>query len=434
MSPATTSRSSQSLDTSAERRAFIPSPVPTEDGPTTVQNKPSALQEFFKRNQGLFIIAASQFFFSLMNLSVKFLTALDDPVPTLEVVAIRMFITWSSRSYPRSEGCQEVVGYSGVVGFFGLFGLYYSLHYMSLSDATVLTFLAPTVTAAFGFLFLREAVSWKQAVAGLASLAGVVLIAKPTSLFGGSDRADTGAGAGGPVVTEAERMVAVGYVLFHPRVNRLTRGSSVAMLGVLGASAAYISLRVIGKRAHPMHTMSYFSVWCVLVSVVAGIATHGQWVFPRQWTWIGMLIVVGLFGFLAQLFLTLGLQRETASRGSMVLYIQIVFSLIFERIAFGVSPSGLSLLGTCVIIASAIFVALNKPSKENRDPANTESTAMWNLAAVEEARGLLDGDEQKEEIEIERQKNVSDQSQVDKKPEQIDARQHQRTASGSSSA
>ncbi|CAE6365930.1 unnamed protein product [Rhizoctonia solani] len=429
MAPATTSRSSQSLDTSAERRAFIPSPVPTEDGPTTVQNKPSALQEFFKRNQGLFIIAASQFFFSLMNLSVKFLTALDDPVPTLEVVAIRMFITYVCcqvymfiAGVPDPilgpKGVRKWLVIRGVVGFFGLFGLYYSLHYMSLSDATVLTFLAPTVTAAFGFLFLREAVSWKQAVAGLASLAGVVLIAKPTSLFGGSDRADTGAGAGGPVVTEAERMVAVG----------------VAMLGVLGASAAYISLRVIGKRAHPMHTMSYFSVWCVLVSVVAGIATHGQWVFPRQWTWIGMLIIVGLFGFLAQLFLTLGLQRETASRGSMVLYIQIVFSLIFERIAFGVSPSGLSLLGTCVIIASAIFVALNKPSKENRDPANTESTAMWNLAAVEEARGLLDGDEQKEEIEIERQKNVSDQSQVDKKPEQIDARQHQRTASGSSSA
>lgn len=54
--------------------------------------------------------------------------------------------------------------------FFGLFGLYYSLQYMSLSDATVLTFLAPTVTSALGFLFLKEAVSWKQAVAGRESI------------------------------------------------------------------------------------------------------------------------------------------------------------------------------------------------------------------------------------------------------------------------
>ncbi|KAJ1303806.1 hypothetical protein OPQ81_008228 [Rhizoctonia solani] len=361
-----------------------------------------------------------------MNLSVKFLTVLDDPVPTLEVVAIRMFITYvCCQVYMFAAGVPDpILGpkgvrkwlvIRGVVGFFGLFGLYYSLHYMSVSDATVLTFLAPTVTAAFGFLFLREAVSWKQAVAGLASLVGVVLIAKPTSLFGGSDRADTGAGAGGPIVTEAERMVAVG----------------VAMLGVLGASAAYISIRVIGKRAHPMHTMSYFSLWCVVVSVIGGIATHGHWVFPRQWTWIGMLIIVGLFGFCAQLLLTLGLQRETASRGSMVLYIQIVFSLVFERIAFGVSPSGLSLLGTCVIIASAIYVALNKPSKDTNTPADTESTAMWdNAPAAEEGRGLLDGDERKEEFELEGRKAPIDEPTADKKQEEAVAR-HERTSSGS---
>ncbi|CAE6389237.1 unnamed protein product [Rhizoctonia solani] len=413
-------RSSQSLDLSSERHTFIPPPAPTQDG-NTPENRTNALQEFLKRNKGLLIIAASQFFFSLMNLSVKFLTVLNDPVPTLEVVAARMFITFAA-GVPDPilgpKGVRKWLVIRGVVGFFGLFGLYYSLHYMSLSDATVLTFLAPTVTSAFGFLFLREAVSWKQAAAGLTSLAGVVLIARPTSLFGGSDRADTGAGAGGPIVTEAERMVAVG----------------VAMLGVLGASGAYISIRVIGKRAHPMHTMSYFSLWCVLVSVISAIATHGQWVMPREWTWIGMLIIVGLFGFFAQLLLTLGLQRETASRGSMVLYIQIVFSLVFERIAFGVSPSGLSLLGTCVIIASAIFVALNKPSKENRDPANTESTAMWNLATVEEGRGLLDGDEQKDELELEGIKDAANLPEADKKPEETAARQHQRTDSGSGSS
>ncbi|CAE7119239.1 unnamed protein product [Rhizoctonia solani] len=424
-----------SLDTSpTERHTFISPPTLTDSGATSGPNRASAMREFIKDNQGLFIIAASQFFFSLMNLSVKFLTAIGEPVPTLEIVCVRMFITYvCCQVYMFAAGVPDpILGpkgvrkwlvIRGVVGFFGLFGLYYSLHYMSLSDATVLTFLAPTVTAAFGFLFLREAVSWKQIVAGLTSLVGVVLIAKPTSLFGGSGKTDTGSGAGGPIVTEAERMVAVG----------------VAMLGVLGASAAYVSLRVIGKRAHPMHTMSYFSLWCVLVSVVAGFATHGQWVFPRQWTWIGMLMIVGLFGFFAQLLLTLGLQRETASRGSMVLYIQIVFSLVFERIAFGVSPSGLSLLGTCVIIASAIYVALNKPSKETNTPVKTESAATWDMAtAAEEGRGLLDGDEQKEEFELHTRKDAIAESTTDKKPEETtfyhDMPRHQRTSSGSSSS
>lgn len=128
---------------------------------------------------------------------------------------------------------------------------------MSLSDATVLTFLSPTVTAAFGYLFLREAVSWKQGVAGrrsplshhdlntdgsllvVVSLFGVVLIARPTSMFGGSERTDAGAGAGGPMVTEFQRMIAVGYVL--PPSSLFWDSDmniSVSLIGVLGASSA----------------------------------------------------------------------------------------------------------------------------------------------------------------------------------------------------
>ena len=36
-------------------------------------------------NTGLLLVATSQFFFSLMNVSVKWLNSLDEPVPTLEV-------------------------------------------------------------------------------------------------------------------------------------------------------------------------------------------------------------------------------------------------------------------------------------------------------------------------------------------------------------
>jgi hypothetical protein len=45
----------------------------------------SAASAFVDENSGLLLIAASQFFFSGMNLSVKLLNSLDEPVPTLEV-------------------------------------------------------------------------------------------------------------------------------------------------------------------------------------------------------------------------------------------------------------------------------------------------------------------------------------------------------------
>jgi hypothetical protein len=52
----------------------------TQTGP-----RRSALLSFFDENAGLLLVAASQLFASAMNLSVKVLNSLDEPVPTLEV-------------------------------------------------------------------------------------------------------------------------------------------------------------------------------------------------------------------------------------------------------------------------------------------------------------------------------------------------------------
>ncbi|KAG9075928.1 hypothetical protein FS749_012343 [Ceratobasidium sp. UAMH 11750] len=281
---------------SLDRHVFIPAPVPTsaEDDPDSAPAPLSnALVEFYKRNEGLFIIATGQFFSGWMTLCVKVLTLLEKPVPTFELVAVRMAITYiCCQVYMFASGVADpILGpkgirmwlvIRGVVGFFGLSGLYYSLQYMSLSDATVLTFLSPNVTAALGFLFLREAVSWKQAAAGVTSLLGVILIAKPTFLFGGGGKTDVGAGEGGPVVTEAQRMVAVG----------------VALVGVFCAAGAYISVRVIGKRAHPMHIISYFSLWCVIVATIGMPVAHTEWVLPMRWTWLDVAFdwAVWVFG------------------------------------------------------------------------------------------------------------------------------------------
>ena len=45
----------------------------------------STASAFLDRNAGLLLIAASQFFFSASNVSVKWLNSLDEPLPMLEV-------------------------------------------------------------------------------------------------------------------------------------------------------------------------------------------------------------------------------------------------------------------------------------------------------------------------------------------------------------
>ncbi|QRW07409.1 hypothetical protein RhiLY_06408 [Ceratobasidium sp. AG-Ba] len=145
--------------------------------PSDESNDITPLQAFYARNKGLLIIFLSQMLLSIMFVGLKLMTVLDKPLPTFELVAIRMGITWiCCRAYMFSTGISSPnLGPKGVrkwliirsvVGFFGVFGLYYSIQHMPLSDATVLTFLAPTMTSLIGFMFLRQPLSWKQALAG----------------------------------------------------------------------------------------------------------------------------------------------------------------------------------------------------------------------------------------------------------------------------
>ena len=46
-------------------------------------------------------------------------------------------------------------------------------------------------------------------------------------------------------------------------------------------------------------------------------------VLPMRWDWLIMLLLIGFFGFCAQVLLTMGLQREAVGRGTMAVYVQV---------------------------------------------------------------------------------------------------------------
>ncbi|EPQ53269.1 DUF6-domain-containing protein [Gloeophyllum trabeum ATCC 11539] len=326
----------------------------------------SGIKDFVDRNTGLLLVASSQIFGALQNVSVKTLNSLDDPVPTLELVIVRMSFTWICciiymhlRGVPDPflgpKGVRGLLVLRGFSGFFGLFGTYYALNYLSLSDATVLTFLSPFTTAIAGAVLLKEKFTLKEALAGVCSFIGVVLIARPEFLFGAEMAApDSGHVIDGAHViqpsakgTPAQRLGAVG----------------VALLGVLGATGAYTSIRAIGKRAHAMHSMVAFSAYCVVAASIGLIVKGTHIVVPRRIEWLGLLLFIGFVGFTGQILMTNGLQRETAGRGTMAVYTQIIYAIAFERIFFHTTPAPLSIVGTVIIMTSAIYVAVSQRSR-----------------------------------------------------------------------
>jgi hypothetical protein len=76
-----------------------------------------------------------------------------------------------------------------------------------------------------------------------------------------------------------------------------------------------------------------------------------------------------------------------------MVYTQMLFALGFDKIIFGTTPALLSILGSSLILGSAIYVALHK------EAANSKEGPERNLAVAssgEEELGLVDGMEMNE--------------------------------------
>jgi drug/metabolite transporter (DMT)-like permease len=154
-----------------------------------------------------------------------------------------------------------------------------------------------------------------------------------------------------PTPTSGQRLSAVG----------------VAMLGVLGAAGAFTSIRYIGTRAHPLLSVNYFSTFCLLISTLALSLSKPlhisdlTFVLPnglRQWS---MLLFLGICGFVMQYLLTRGLGGKAGgARATNMIYTNMLFALMLDKVVFGQSPGWWSLAGSGLILGSAVFVALQK--------------------------------------------------------------------------
>ena len=365
------------------------------------------------RNKGLALVAISQFFGVLMNVTTRLLETEGDPLDPFQILFARMSGTlilsslyqWWAKVPDAPFGPRQVwplLIARGGSGFFGVMGLYYSLQYLPLADATVITFLAPLVACWVCSIVLHEPFTRKAQVAGISSFVGVVLIARPASLISPGNGSSSGNGAADslpvtngtsshqvsdmPTVTSSQRLGAVG----------------MALVGVIGAAGAYTTIRWIGKRAHPLVSVNYYAFNCVVISLIALSAVPSiTFKLPanaRQWFY---LIFLGITGFIMQFMLTAGLAYEKSSRATNMVYVQMLFALAFDKLVFNLTPSLLSIAGSSLILGSALCVAvMNNKAKETKkttSPEGREEEEMG-LMANEEAEGFEQHDIQEAQL------------------------------------
>lgn len=308
-------------------RSILPKDATSESPPRSRIG--AAFHSFYVTNYGAMLVLASQFFGAGMNVSTRLLETSGPhgaAMHPFQIIFTRQSITTLlcttyglyTKSVPffplGPPDARWLLVLRGLFGFFGVFGLYFSLLYLPLSEATVLTFLAPILVCYIcSFIIPGQTFSKQQQLAGFVSLVGVLFIAQPASLFSSS-------------TTQADSKPSPSYD--HENVSSYSNSTSpshgsgpqeptadqhlmaigIAMLGVFGATGALTLIRAIGTRAHAFISINYFSAWCTIVSLAALlIFPDVNFRFPGNLTEWGLLLSLGVCGFVMQFLLTAGL-------------------------------------------------------------------------------------------------------------------------------
>ena len=264
--------------------------------------------------------------------------------------------------------------------------------YLPLADATVITFLAPGIAGILCYFLLKEPFSRIERLATMVALLGIVLIAQPHSMFSRSSSSGEPSSSE-PLESEhslpgvdhestsEERLVAVG----------------VALLGVCGAAGAFTTLRMIGKRAHPLISVNFFGMTCTVICIVVlALAPMLDISQPTlRWMWPGsakewfLLLILGALGFTMQYLLTSGLQADKSNRANSMVYTHMLFAVSFDRWVFHHEMNLMSFGGCALILGSAITVVFfKKPSPTKVDDIELQRN---NTVGEEERSPMLVG-------------------------------------------
>ncbi|BGP28484.1 hypothetical protein JCM10296v2_000219 [Rhodotorula toruloides] len=341
-----------------------------------------AARAVVRKNEGLLLIVASQVGFAIINTCVKLLEE-DVAVPVYELIVIRMLITfagcyaylrwWARDPHPflGPPGVRLLLCLRGFVGFFGLYTNYAALQYLSLADASTLWFASPVLVGIQGWLILGEPYTRLEALVGIASLSGTIFIAKPSFLFPSS--------AVATALTAAT----------DSSPDQRMKGVSIILFGVIASSSVSIIIRIIGTRASALHSISYFSLYSVLVSSLYPLVFDSPPVFRLTTRFFVLLCPIGVLGFLSQALMTMGLIKEKAGRGALATYTNLLFTMVMERLVFGKLPDIWSLVGAAIIVGGAVRVALEH--KAHAPPSGSAVDGVHEVAVVAATGPPLEG-------------------------------------------
>ena len=263
--------------------------------------------------------------FAFMNALVKFLIHF----PTFELVFFRslgtLILTYflmQSRGVSLRPNRPFLLLLRGFVGVTSMSLFFLGIHYIPIGSAVTVRYIAPLFGGVLAVIFLKEKIYPLQWVFYLFAFAGVVLIKgfdTSISLFGVA--------------------IVVGAAFF--------------------SAIVYIIISKIGHQDHPLRVVFFFMG---IATMVGGIGSTQNFLLPKTLD-LTLLLLLGVFGFFGQYFMTKAFQQGEASKVAPFKYVEVIFTLSFGVYLFDEVYTFQSLLGIAMVISGLTASVLYKERK-----------------------------------------------------------------------
>ena len=272
---------------------------------------------------GVIYIIISALGFAFMDFFVR----LSGDLPFVQKVFFRnivalviVFPILIKESHPKvtDKSSWALMVLRSLCGTIGIFGNFYAIDHLVLSDASILNKLSPFCTLLFSWWFLKEKISPVRLLLVIGAFVGSLFIIKPTGF---------------------------GNATFLP--------SLVGLLGGIGAGAAYTCVRALGKRnVNGTLIVFVFSLISSLISLPFFI----HYGIPMSRGQLVCLLCAGLAATVGQFGITTAYRYAPSREISIYDYTNVVFTAILGYLFFAQVPDFWSFTGYMVIFAMALLM------------------------------------------------------------------------------
>lgn len=276
---------------------------------------------------GVRAMLVAAFWFSVMSAMVKLA---GERIPSAEIAIFRGAVTLVLSGIALRRAGLSPWGKDrrwllvrGLLGCVGLHSYYYALTALPLAEATVIQFLNPVLVAVLAPFALGEKPGPRDVVGTLSGFAGVLLIARPGSLFG------------------AETDVAL--------------SSTGVLVGLFGAFVSALVYLVVRKLKDEDARVVVFQLPLLVIPLTLPLAWP-VWTWPTPLEWLALL-AVGVATQIGQVKMTEALQQETAARATGVSFAQVAFAMGWSVLLFHELPSLTTWLGAGLVFGGTLLVA-----------------------------------------------------------------------------